>query len=138
MISVNPLASCRAAKLLCGAFLLAMLAAPPAFAKSCLAWDAEVTLRGFEIAGVFPGPPEYESVGEGDAALSARLLYLDDPVCIAGETEFSDVDRLETELVQLACPALPERAGERVEITGTLFAAHTGYHVTPALLACGD
>ena len=39
----------------------------PAASQECLKWG-EVELSGIVVEGVYPGPPEFTSVAEGDAA----------------------------------------------------------------------
>lgn len=113
-----------------------LVADATATAADCLSWDKPVELTGFLLDGVFPGPPEYESVAHGDAALHARLLYLDEPVCVSGANG-EDAEPIEaTELVQITCQIADDKLGQSVSIKGTLFPAHTGYHRTPALLDC--
>lgn len=120
---------------------MALFASAPVYATGddCLGWDKPVTLEGFIIEGTFPGPPEYESVASGDAELQATLLYLSEPVCLPADPDM-DVEAIAaTELIQLACPdAMISTRGETITLQGKLFAAHTGYHVTPALLSCSQ
>lgn len=106
--------------------------------RQCLGWDRPVVLEGFVIDGIFPGPPEFESVEGGDARLDARLLYLTEPVCVSGPDAMDAEPVAATELVQLACGERPLPEGEIVRLAGTLFSAHTGYHRTPAMLQCSD
>lgn len=108
----------------------------PAMAADCMSWDEPVEMSGFLVDGVFPGPPEYESVSGGDMALQARMLFLDEPVCISG-TNSEDAEPIDAiELVQITCEMADERRGETVSIKGKLFPAHTGYHRTAAVLDC--
>lgn len=111
----------------------------PVFAQDCQAWSQPTELSGVLVGGIYPGPPEYESVTVGDAPYSALMLHLTDPICItAGDSDLEPAVQ-STELVQLACSehALAAlQSGERIFVSGTLFSAHTGHHVTPALLEC--
>lgn len=109
-----------------------------AAAADCVSWDRPVELTGFLVDGVFPGPPEYESVADGDAALQARMLFLDEPVCVSGPNA-EDAEPIDAiELVQITCEMADDRLGQAVSIAGTLFPAHTGYHRTRAVLDCGS
>lgn len=124
---------------LASAGILIALVVPAPAQDGCLSWDRTVTLEGYILDGVFPGPPEFEDVETGDARLEASLLYLAEPVCVSGDDAL-DAEPVEaTELVQLACPeAAISARGRLVALTGTLFSAHTGYHRTPALLQCDE
>ena len=119
--------------------IVTMLAAPAHAQDGCLWWNQTVTLEGYILDGVFPGPPEFEDVEAGDARLEASLLYLVEPVCVEGDDELEAEPVDATELIQLACPEAEISArGKLVTLTGTLFSAHTGYHRTPALLQCSE
>ena len=120
-----------------------VLAGAPAHAAeggTCLPWDQPVTLEGYVLDGIFPGPPEYEDIGDGDMELHTQLLYLTEPVCVEGADPMEAEPIAATELVQLACPDLPlsDMRGRVVTLRGSLFSQHTGYHRTPALLMCGE
>lgn len=117
---------------------LLLLGTVPSFAEQqCLRWGP-VELTGFLIEGVYPGPPEYTKVADGDAALRSTLLHLPNPVCIEGENELSDERIAATELVQVACDVKKRPRGEQITLQGELFPRHTGYHVTSALLDCSE
>jgi len=103
--------------------------APSGAEVQCLAPDVRVTLSGFVVGGLFPGPPEYASVAEGDEAYRAGFLYVDAPICLTD-------GNAPTTMVQLVCADADLPEGEVVSVTGTLFSAHTGYHRSPVLLAC--
>lgn len=125
------------------AIVLALLGSGVAQAQDpvCLSWDQPVTLRGYIIDGVFPGPPEYESVNRGDARYTAQFLYLDAPICVSGSEAPEAEPIASTELVQLACSetqVTAEMRGQTAVLSGKLFAQHTGYHRTPALLQCSQ
>lgn len=93
-------------------------------------------MTGFLVDGVFPGPPEYESVADGDMAVQARMLFLDEPICVTGPNG-EDAEPIEAiELVQITCEMADEKLGQTVQLAGTLFPAHTGYHRTRAVLDC--
>lgn len=125
-------------KYVLGAAIL-MVLSTPAMAQECARWGEPAELSGILVEGIYPGPPEYESVERGDAAYTALLLHLTTPICVSEGFEPGEPAIESTELVQLACS--PKRisrlkSGERITVSGTLFSAHTGYHVTPALLDC--
>lgn len=108
---------------------LASIEMPHAAEVQCLPLDAHVTLSGFIVEGRFPGPPNYESIANGDADLVASFLQIPDALCL------SDYE-VPTTLIQLACADADLPEGEVVSVRGSLFSAHTGYHRSPVLLAC--
>lgn len=113
-------------------------AATPAFAEEpqCLNRTDPVTLSGFVVEGVFPGPPEFTSVPAGDAAFTASFIALASPICMVADPATDTPAQAGIDLVQLACPDRPIVPGQAVDLKGTLFAPHTGYHRARALLAC--
>jgi hypothetical protein len=119
---------------------VALLAVPmSAQAQECRQWGQQTELSGILVQGVFPGPPEFTSVADGDAANDALLLYLESPICVDGSDDLEVEPVGSTELVQLACSSdqiAGLKSGEQISVSGKLMSAHTGYHVTPALLAC--
>lgn len=126
-------------RLVLGAALL-LANASPTLAQGCVEWGEPVELSGIPVTGVYPGPPDYESVAQGDERYSALMLHLRMPICInAGENAEMEPDIGEIVLIQLACTKKDRGAiseGEVNSVTGTLFPAHTGYHVTQAVLRC--
>ncbi|MBE7731513.1 hypothetical protein [Devosia faecipullorum] len=111
----------------------------PVLAQDCAEWGQDIELTGIVVEGLYPGPPEFESVAGGDAAIDTLMLHLETPICVNGSDEL-ETDALDfSELVQLACDykqitKFPR--GEWINVSGRLFSAHTAYHVTPALLQC--
>ena len=58
----------------------------------CLLYEpASVTLTGRVSLKAFPGPPNYESIAEGDTPEAAWLLRLAKPICVKadGQDEFN-------------------------------------------------
>lgn len=111
----------------------------PVLAQDCAEWGQHIELTGIVVEGLYPGPPEFKSVPRGDAAIDALMLHLEMPICVNGSEELEADPLAFTELVQLACDykqitKFPR--GEWTSVAGTLFSAHTAYHVTPALLQC--
>ena len=66
--------------------LVVLLSAPSWSASvttECLQYGA-VSLTGKLVQQTYPGPPDYEGVTSGDAALVIWILQLDRGVCVAG------------------------------------------------------
>jgi hypothetical protein len=104
------------------------------------------SFEGFLTFKIFPGSPNFESVERGDNPEPTYILHLDEPICVVGEEDFLDPS------VRIAdihvYPDSPEPTGRglsadlkrlvnrRVLVTGEKpFAAHTGHHHAPLVLA---
>jgi hypothetical protein len=101
-----------------------------------------------EINGVirtlhFPGPPNYESVKNGDADESGPYIILDNPIDVTLIRKFQNEDDIDmpeknVKLLQLVVQNNNDWAkikdGNYVHIAGTLFHAHTGHHHARILL----
>jgi hypothetical protein len=124
----------------CAKLLLAALLVAGPVAASCLQWDvAGVTLNGNLTKQTFPGPPNYESIADGDAPEVYFILHLDRPICVSGKESLNgDVETTGVEDVQLvflgAVPAsVSSEVGKHVAVTGQLFLAQSGHHHTKVL-----
>ncbi|MCC2976944.1 DUF4431 domain-containing protein [Sphingomonas sp. PL-96] len=102
--------------------------------------DADpVQLSGMLSQQVFPGPPGYEDVAQGDAPERTFVLTLPAPACIDDGGDFADPDERFT-AVQVAAsdPRVRQRLrraiGTRVTLSGEGFAAHTGHHHLPLVV----
>jgi len=127
-------------------FLIAavlFLAATGIYAQKCLEYDTPVTFTGIIHQRVFAGPPNWESIKQGDRKEIATLLKLDAPTCTTGNDwpDGSYTGLREMQLVILNdahWPIVHRRMGKRVVVSGTLFAAHTGHHRTKVLIEVGS
>jgi hypothetical protein len=100
--------------------------------------DAKATISGELTFQNFAGPPDYESIANGDAEEKALILELPRRVCandgdfIEGTTKFDRVH------VGFNSPALLDvlnaAVGRRVTVRGEVFGAHTGHHRAPLVL----
>jgi len=109
--------------------------------SKCLRYEPEqVVLRGVIQRVTFPGPPNYESIANGDARETSWLLKLDHAACVeATENDAIDVAYSGIRRVQLVLEGdeyeqQKNLVGRRVEAVGTLFGQHTGHHHTEVLL----
>lgn len=130
----------RATTLLAAAFGLAALALP----GRLLACEAATHLtynQPVELAGTLKaGKGQHEAQGPFDYT----YLALDQPVCVDapkdGADEFSEGTEAPIERIQIAGDAssgeLP--IGKHVTVKGTLFGAHTMWHVEPVLIDAAD
>lgn len=110
---------------------------PPA--KTLSYSSTKNVLRGTVVTKVFPGPPNFESIEQGDRPLEPYILILETPVDVAADENDEINQAVENvEEVQLVFsegyPAGPGLIGKKVEVTGGIFHSHTGYHCTQILL----
>jgi hypothetical protein len=99
---------------------------------------AAATLTGVLRAERLAGPPNYESISNGDAEENAFILELPARIC-ADDGEFIDgstsFDRVQ---VSSSVPALLKdlsaAVGRRVTVHGEAFGAHTGHHHAPLVI----
>lgn len=110
--------------------------------------EPSVTLRGKLRLKLFPGPPEYGSIEEGDRADYVWIIELDDPSFLitlnTPENELSldlaDIVRREDAHDLILCVSgnlertCEEYIDQDVIIRGILFHAHTVHHYTPLLI----
>jgi hypothetical protein len=100
-------------------------------ARGCLSYEPDtVSLRGTLRRHTFPGPPNYESVKEGDEPETGFYLHLLRPVCTVAEDINDAHDNVR--LVQLVLDStgyarLTPALGHVITIRGTLSSAITGH-----------
>lgn len=103
--------------------------------------DQQVTLQGALIQQTFPGPPNYESIKDGDEAVTYDYLKLDQPF----ECDFAPENDVVPE-VQLILAGkrhidyadLAPLLGKEVILSGKTMYAQIGRHFTPVLLILDD
>jgi hypothetical protein len=108
----------------------------------CLPYEpAQVTLKGKVSLKVFPGPPEYTSVKEGDKPEPAWLLRLAKPICVKADKKDED-NRAEDNVSVIHLVLRGKQFSQlrrlrkkgAVRFTGQLFHALTGHHHAEVLL----
>lgn len=122
------------------------LAAPAVAASKSVRtnWDAclkyqpmEVTLTGTLKRVVFPGPPNFESVEQGDSPEPRLVLVLDAPVCVMRST-VDILDEAEDGVSDIQTGGFRDMdaapVGRRVRISGTLTHSFNGHHHTRVML----
>jgi len=122
------------------ALFLIALSCSTAAAQNCFGYGPTVTLTGKLHSRVFPGPPNYESIRQGDRKETALLLTLVKEICTTGSDPLGiDVPEANLRDIQLVITndahwkVVHRLMGKRVIVTGTLFHAHTGHHITKVL-----
>ncbi|MGY2047009.1 DUF4431 domain-containing protein [Methylobacterium sp. JK268] len=106
-----------------------------------LGYEHPVAVEGRLVWRTCPGRPNDESVAAGDEPERVPILILSRPVCTTGgdpaDPGAAPLDALRRVQVPALPPAIPRPAGQRVRLSGTLVAAHTGHHHAPLLLEPG-
>jgi hypothetical protein len=108
----------------------------------CLSYEpAVVKITGSLERKTVPGPPNYESVRNGDRPETYWFVKLSTPVCVGEDEKEPDlnpakkgVGSIQLVLSPDAYAAYKELVGKRVVVSGTLFGATTGHHHSPVLL----
>ncbi len=110
-------------------------------AASCLPYEPEeVTLCGQVHKIAYPGPPNFESIKDGDRPLTYWYLFLATPVCVKGKpNDDLDVDEKNVEEIQLILDATQYKKYEQLVaknacVSGILTHGITGYHFRALLL----
>jgi len=113
----------------------------PTTQSDCLRQEPNIVkLRGVIRRQSFPGPPNYESVADGDAEEVYWVIQLDKPICVDAsaiddtDRAAADVRNLQLLLSDVAYTRYRHLLGQNVEVSGALFGAHTGHHHTDVLL----
>jgi hypothetical protein len=110
--------------------------------------DPFVTLSGTLKLKIFPGPPEYFSIENGDRADVCWVLDLDKESFILAlstpvqelELDFKDIIKRPNASEIFLFPdynvdeSFRNKNGQHISISGYLFHAHTAHHRTPMLL----
>lgn len=120
--------------------------------KPCVTYhyDEAINISGRIIKKTFAGPPNYESIKNGDRPETYLVLKLDQPICL-GKTPGDDLNEAaeNINLLQLLIAddaqhkAASKLVGQTVVVSGSFFSAQSGHHHTPVLLeltqirACG-
>jgi len=114
--------------------LLLLLTTP----QTCLSYEPDtIVLKGTMQQHTFAGPPNYESVANGDRAERVWVLHLAQPICVSASSDWekeTGVSDLQLVFANGRNPYGKSLRGRKVDVTGTLFRAHTGHHHTKVLL----
>ena len=125
------------------AILLSALLMPArAIAQQCLHYEPD-TVR---IAGVleqltFPGPPNYQSISNGDRPQTGYYLRLPNSICTIESPDYeakTGVKLVQLVLDSLGFATLRPQVGKSVTLVGTLFPAQRPSHHAPILLTVDE
>lgn len=94
------------------------------------------------VRKTFPGPPNYESVADGDKAVTLFVLHLAQPTCFEPEDKTDSLYESAYDVADIQLVLTSEQAyaklrpllGKPVRLAGSAFGRHTGGHYTPVLL----
>lgn len=107
----------------------------------CLNYAETVSLNGKLVRETHPGRPNYESIKDGDEEETGFYLHLDTPICTYERSEdepderaMDNVVRVQLILDSAGYAFWRPRLGQKVNVLGSLTAAHTGHHHAPLLL----
>lgn len=117
------------------AFAAQVFAAPP-----CLKYEPEVVeLKGKVKRVVFPGPPNYESVKDGDQPEPYYVLFLSKGVCVQGDPKDEINSEAEKDIKSMQLMITDYKKyrpllEKNVTVQGKLMHSHTGHHHTKVLV----
>ena len=107
---------------------------------TCLKYEpATVTLIGVLQTKVYPGPPNFISIADGDEPETGYYLQLKPPICTVAKPEswmLAHARILEVQLAfsKLQLNQMAANVGHVITVKGTLFESFDGHHHTPVLM----
>lgn len=112
----------------------------------CLLYEPEeVKISGIIVRKIFPGPPNYESIEEGDIPETVWILDLKSPVCVLGDEEselnsatVNNVTSVHLNMGLAGYENYKELLFKDVLAYGTLYLAHTGHHRADIVMTVTD
>ena len=111
--------------------LLSLFIAPVSYAD-CFSEGDKIIADGTLVLETFPGPPNYESIKNGDKAEKVWVVDLDGPVrCAKGAPEWGSRNKMQV-IVNSTKPDIFQN--KHVSVYGSLVYAETGHHRTPLLV----
>lgn len=103
----------------------------------CLSEGSDVTLTGTLLRITFPGPPNFESVEQGDEPETYWVLQTDSPLCASDAPDWGDKSLLQLTVDASLYQTHRSLIGHRVRVSGRLLYAETGHHHTPVMIGVG-
>lgn len=107
--------------------------------SDCVVSDSHVSVKGRISRKVFPGPPNYTDISEGDKPLAYWILKTEKPLCsYSSEMLPNYLKRIspqnEFQLVISDYEKYRNKLGRLVTVNGVPYPSHTGYHQTRLLI----
>ena len=122
-------------------FFASMVLATGDVYPQCLKYDPNVvTLDGSVYSKDFPGPPDYESIRQGDERMRYWILRLNKSICVDADASWGRADNVrEVQLVFLDSSFYKRYRGlvrkrAHFRVVGLLYHQHSGYHVREVLI----
>jgi Domain of unknown function (DUF4431) len=111
-------------------------------ATPCLQFEPAVTsIVGTLTRKTFPGPPNYESIKDGDRPETYWYVIPATALCVAGTPgdavngkDLADITIVQLTLLHDEYTTHARLLGKNVNVTGTVSAAITGHHHAPVVL----
>ncbi|MTD27793.1 DUF4431 domain-containing protein [Erwinia sorbitola] len=104
---------------------------------ACPDENSEVNATGTLLRITFPGPPNYESVEQGDEAEVYWVLQADKPLCTQDAADWGDQTQMQLVVEAGMYKTHRSLIGHRVRVQGSLLFAETGHHHTPLMIGVG-
>lgn len=106
---------------------------------------SDITLEGYLTTQLFAGPPNYESIANGDEEVRAFILELPERRCAQQSLEPGIADTIEFDRVHVSAisddnmmETLRSAVGHRIVVSGEGMVAHTAHHRAPMVLLVKD
>jgi uncharacterized protein DUF4431 len=114
----------------------------PLDANGCLNATAPVYVSGELQTQIFPGPPNYESIADGDTEERAHILMLPRHVCLVDGELAQGQERFAQAHLYSTNPQMNDLMsaanGTTVSVSGEGFGAHTGHHRAPLVIEVSE
>lgn len=103
--------------------------------ETCTDNGDTVTLKGLLIRMTYPGPPNYESIEDGDTPETYFVLKPDIPVsCATDSPQFGSKKLMQLVVKSTDYKKYQHLVGGKVTVAGILLYAETGHHHTPLMI----
>lgn len=94
-----------------------------------------VTLKGLMIRMTYPGPPNYESIEDGDEPETYFVLKPDTPIdCAIDAPQYGSKKLMQLVVKSDDYKKYQHLVGGKVTVSGILLYAETGHHHTPLMI----
>lgn len=108
---------------------------PAESSNACIDAGDSVTLTGLMIRMTYPGPPNYESIEDGDEPETYFVLKPDAPIdCAADSPQFGSNKLMQLVVKSDGYKKYQHLVGGKVTVAGMLLYAETGHHHTPLMI----
>jgi hypothetical protein len=125
--------------------IVTLLIIPSLLFAECLNYEPDFNfLTGKIIQETFPGPPNYESIRNGDEPETYCILILAESLCVNAKADNplysseSEIKRIQLVLKGNEYQKYKNLIGEEVIVHGQLFPMQTGHHHTKVLMIVKD